>query len=124
MRIIMNSAEDLDISDFNRPGINIESRDPEAHYSAMQMFATSLALCTYSVLASYAEQIQVKADNLAVHMQWRYGQQPFRIDHIEMEIDWPELPESRLEAARRAAEMCTLHNTLAQPPELVTRVNR
>lgn len=124
MHIVMNSAEDLDISDFNQPGINIESNDPEAHYSALQMFATSLALCTYSVLASYAEQIDVKADKLAVHMQWRYAEQPFRIDHIEMEIDWPELPESRLQAAQRAAAMCTLHNTLAQPPDVITQVNR
>ena len=49
MRIIMNSDEDLDITDFTQPGINIESNAPDSHYSALQMFATSLALCTYSV---------------------------------------------------------------------------
>jgi uncharacterized OsmC-like protein len=123
MRIIMNSEEDLDIGDFTKPGINIESTAPDTHYSALQMFATSLALCTYSVLASYAEQIDVSSDNVAVHMAWSYAEEPFRIKQIDMEIDWPELPESRQAAARRAAAMCTIHNTLAHPPEITTRVN-
>ena len=123
MRVIMNSDEDMDISDFNSPGINIETKNTDAHYSALQMFATSLALCTYSVLASYAEQINVSSDKIAVHLQWSYEKDPFRITYIEMDIDWAELPSTRLEAARHAAMMCTLHNTLAHPPEFVTRVN-
>ena len=58
-----------------------------------------------------------------MHLAWSYVEDPFRIKKIDMEIDWPELPESRMGAAWRAAAMCTIHNTLAHPPEILTRVN-
>lgn len=123
MHVIVNSNEDIDISNFTSPDINIEPRDPDTHCSALQMFATSLALCTCSVLTRYAEQIGVDSNDLAMHIQWSYDEGPFRINYIEMGIDWAELPKSGLAAAGRAASLCTPHHTLAHPPGLITCVN-
>lgn len=122
MRVILHTEEDLEFRDFGTPSLEIQPEDPGAHYSALQMFATSLALCTYSILASYAEQIDIPDENLVIRMRWIYAEDPMRVSDIDMDIEWPELPSSRLEAARRAAAHCTIHNTLAHPPRVETRV--
>jgi len=33
-------------------------------------------------------------------------------------FEWPSLPERRLAAAKRVAEMCTVHATLKHPPRV------
>jgi len=124
MRVIMHNENDLELRDFNQPEFEVQAEDPEAHYSALQMFATSMALCTYSVLVAYSEQIDATTDDIVVKIQWSYADDPFRIGAIDMSIDWPQLPESRLAAAKRVAEQCTLHHTLAHPPRVTTSVQR
>lgn len=122
MNVIMRHSEDLELTQFDKPGLNIEQLDPEAHYSAMQMFATAMGLCTYSVLAGYADQHDTPTERMSLRMRWDYAEHPYRIGQFEMEIQWPELPPSRQSAAQRVASKCTLHNTLEQPPQLTTRL--
>lgn len=122
MRILMHSEEDLSIQDFLAPEMTVESHDPEAAFSALQMFATSMALCTFSVLFSYAETIGVDPEPIAIRMRWSYAPNESRIDEIAMDIDWPGLPASRKTAAQRAAASCTVHRTLEHPPVVHTRV--
>ena len=33
-------------------------------------------------------------------------------------FDWPSLPANRVNAAKRVAEMCTVHATLMHPPRI------
>lgn len=123
MHIQMHGESDLTLSGVEAPGFEVEV-DPEvhAHFSALPMFATSLGLCTASVLATYGEQLDVPLEDLRVRVSWTYAEDPYRVDDIDMAITWPSLPESRREAVRRAAEKCTIHNTLHDPPEIETRV--
>ena len=124
MRILLNGATDLTLFELDSPGFEVEvAPGVHAHYSAMQMFANSLALCTASALIAYAEQIDAPTDSLAVRVKWDYVEPPFRIGRIDMQIHWPQLPESRLAAAQRAARHCTLHHTLEHPPVVLTEVN-
>lgn len=122
MNVIMHHSEDLELKQFDEPGLNIEQLDPEAHYSAMQMFATAMGLCTYSVLAGYAEQLDTPTEQMSLRMRWDYVEDPYRIGQFDMEIQWPELPSSKQNAAQRVASKCTLHNTLEHPPHLTTQV--
>ncbi len=122
MNVIMRHSEDLELTQFGEPGLNIEQQDPDAHYSALQMFATAMGLCTYSVLAGYAEQHDTPTDKMSMRMRWDYVEHPYRIGQFDMEVQWPELPSARREVAERAASKCTLHNTLEQPPNLSTRL--
>jgi hypothetical protein len=48
----------------------IESDDPDLSCSALQMHATELALCTYSVLVAYGENIDVDKEETAIDMRW------------------------------------------------------
>ncbi len=124
MKAFLLGSEDIELRALSEPGLEVENRDPEAHYGAVQMFAVSLAMCTGAVLLSYAEQAEAGVDTLAIRVRWQYAEKPFRIGAIDMAIRWPELPASRLEAARRAAAECTLHHTLEQPPRLTTELSR
>ncbi len=124
MKVILHAKEDLEFRDFASPGLDIEPADPQAHFSALQMFATSLALCTYSVLAAYGEHIAVDAAGLRMRLRWSYAEDPYRIGDIAMDIHWPNVPKSRVKAAERAAAQCTLHNTLLHPPAVHTRIAR
>lgn len=125
MRILMHSEEALTVSGFNEPGFHVDAEEhAHAHFSALQMFATSFAVCTASVLVGYGEQIKVNTDSLRIRMTWRVADKPNRISDVRQEVVWPDLPESRVLAAERAAAQCTVHNTLHQPPDVKTSVRR
>ncbi len=124
MRVLLHDETDLELTDVMTPGFEVESSGEEVPFSALQMFATSLALCTLSVLVSWAQHAGTDPSSISIGIRWAYAPKPMRVSEIEMAIRWPDLPPERLEAARRAAEQCTLHHTLAQPPPVVTRVLR
>jgi uncharacterized OsmC-like protein len=124
MKIHMHTEEDLEFTEFAEPAFELVPSSADQQYSALQMFATAMALCTYSVLFGYGENIDTDVERIRIRIRWAYAEHPFRIDRLEMDVHWPELPESRLEAARRAAAHCTLHNTLEHPPRITTTVER
>lgn len=123
MKIYMHTEEDLEFSEFSEATFELVASSSDQHYSALQMFATSLALCTYSVLAEYGDTIDTDTGELSIRVRWEYEQSPFRVGMIDMAVTWPGVPKSRLEAARRAATHCTLHHTLERPPRVITTVN-
>ena len=57
-------------------------------------------------------------DDLAVEVHWKFGDDPHRVSDIGVIFDWPSLPASRVAAAKRAAELCTIHATLTHPPRI------
>jgi uncharacterized OsmC-like protein len=122
MQIALKGESDILLRSFEEPDfeIEIDADDEHVHFSALPMFAASLGLCTASVLGEYARQLEISVEELEVRVRWSYDEDPFRVDSIDMEISWPELPESRRKAAERAAAQCTIHNTLEHPPEIQT----
>jgi uncharacterized OsmC-like protein len=102
--------------------LSVEADSAEMTYSPGHMLASSLAVCTYSVLHSWATNADLAADDLAVEVGYAYVEKPHRIGTMEVSLVWPSLPEGRREAARRAAALCTIHRTLHAPPEITTVV--
>ncbi|HKJ93557.1 MAG TPA: hypothetical protein VJ957_10325 [Longimicrobiales bacterium] len=47
---------------------------------------------------------------------------PYRVDHYDMTLRWPDLSEERREAALRVARHCTVENTLREGAEIHARV--
>jgi uncharacterized OsmC-like protein len=121
MTIVLNAENDLTLQDFSDGELRVHAHDPEVQFGALEMFATSLGLCTFSVVAGYGIQLGVDPSDVTIRLRWRYTEGP-RISDIEMDVAWPSLPRSRLGAAQRAAAKCTLHNTLETPARIVTRV--
>lgn len=124
MKIIQHSDTDISVSLLHQPGFDISSENPESHFGAVHMCVVSLAWCTFSLLASYGQRIETAATDMTIRLQWNYAQRPYRIEKVTMAIHWPQVPESRLDAAMRAAAMCTLHNTMMHGFEIDTTIER
>jgi uncharacterized OsmC-like protein len=101
------------------PGaLTIEAPTADTTYSPFQMLASGLASCTFSVLYSWATHAKIPVADLTIDVQWRFAEDPHRISNIAVIFDWPSLPPSRLAAARRVAELCTIHATLTHSPSV------
>ncbi|MDB4882783.1 MAG: OsmC family protein [Gemmatimonadetes bacterium] len=101
------------------PGpMTIEAISAEMSYSPFHMLASALATCTFSVLYSWATQAKLSIDDLVLDVRWTFGEEPHRVSDLALTFDWPSLPANRVAAARRVAELCTVHATLQHPPKI------
>ncbi len=123
MKLWLCAATEVELSEFADRHLHIEDDAGGEGYGPLQMFAASLALCTASALISYNDNVLgVGVDLLTLRVRWDYAERPKRVGAVQMEIDWPGLPDNRVRAAERAAKSCTVHHTLEQPPRMLTRV--
>ena len=101
------------------PGaLTIEAPSADASYSPFHMLGSSLASCTFSVLSSWATHARIPIDDLTIDVRWRFADDPHRVGDIDVSFKWPSLPANRQTAAKRVAEMCTVHATLMHPPRI------
>ncbi|MEP6690450.1 MAG: OsmC family protein [Gemmatimonadaceae bacterium] len=121
MKITLLSDHALRAED--QPGpLTIEAESAEMVYSPFHMVASGLAVCTFSVLQSWASHAKLDAAGLTVAIGWTFAEDPHRVGEYEVRIVWPALPEARRAAAVRAAELCAVKNTLAHPPAIRAEV--
>ena len=107
------------------PGpLTIEAQSAEQSYSPFHMLASGLATCTFSVMHSWATHADLRAEDLAIEVRWTFADDPQRVGEIALTFEWPSLPERRLAAAKRVAEMCTVHATLRHPPQVTIEAAR
>jgi len=105
------------------PGpMTIEADSPNQLYSPFHMLASSLAFCTFSVLASWASNAKLESGDIVVEVKWTFAEDPHRVGELSMSIEWPSLPEPRRSAASRVADLCAVHATLTHPPTINTVV--
>lgn len=105
------------------PGpMTIEALQADQLYSPFHMLGSGLAFCTYSVLASWASNAKLEADDIVIEVKWAFAEEPHRVGTIDMKVEWPSLPAARQAAAKRVAEMCAIHASLHHPPALSTTV--
>ena len=101
------------------PGsLTIEAESAEQPYSPFHMLGSSLAVCTYTILSSWASHASINADSLTIDVSWTFAEKPHRVDAMKLTFAWPDLPPTRLEAAKRAALLCTVHATLSHSPTI------
>lgn len=98
--------------------MTIEAPSADTTYSPFHMLGTSLATCTFSVIQSWATHAKIPLDDLVIDVRWKFGEDPHRVSDIAVTFDWPSLPPNRVAAARRVAELCTVHATLHHPPHV------
>lgn len=121
MKITLVSEAGIRLEPIAGP-MTIEAESADQLYSPFHMLASSLAFCTYSVLASWASSAKLKSDDIAIEMRWAFAENPHRIGEIDMKIEWPSLPPARQAAASRVADLCATRATLIHPPAIRTVV--
>ena len=115
MKITLLSDDAIRLEPTTGP-LTIEAMSEEQQYSPFHMLASSLAYCTFSVLYACATHADLSADDLTIEVRWTFADDPHRVGSVALDFAWPSLPEKRLPAAHRVAEMCTVHATLLHPP--------
>ena len=98
--------------------MTIEASSAEMAYSPFHMLASSLATCIFSVINSWATHAKIPVDDLVIDVKWTFGDEPHRVSDFAVTFDWKSLPPNRVAAARRVAELCTVHATLHHPPHI------
>lgn len=121
MKITLLTDERIRLEGEGGP-LTIEAESPDQSYSPFHMVASGLASCVYSVLHSWGGNAGLPVEDLAIEVGWSFAEAPYRVGTYEVELVWPSLPPERRAAAERAAHLCTVHQTLLNPPEISTRV--
>jgi uncharacterized OsmC-like protein len=118
MKLILESDEAVLLEAGESPGLEIEPAQETIALSPFHLLAASLAICTYSVLWGWAQHAQLGVADLQLRGGWSFAESPKRVGSIALQLRWPSLPPERWSAALRAAELCTIHATLAHPPDM------
>jgi uncharacterized OsmC-like protein len=101
------------------PGpLTVDAPAPDAAVTPYQLVAGGLAACTYAIMASWAEQAKLTADDLTIEVTWGFVEKPHRLGNLDLRFDWPSLPAERLEAAKRVAARCPVHLSFEHAPAL------
>ncbi len=96
------------------PGpLTVDAESADRQFSPYHMVAGGLAVCTFSVLASWATHANIPIDDLVIEVTWTFAERPHRVGSMGLSFRWKSLPPNRLEAATRAANLCPVHTTLA-----------
>jgi uncharacterized OsmC-like protein len=117
MKIILLSDDAIRLEPIAGP-MTIEAIDAGQSYSPFHMLASGLATCTFSVMYAWATHASLDIDDLAIEVHWTFAENPHRVEAMHLTFEWPSLPQKRYAAAKRVAEMCTIHATLHNPPTI------
>ena len=118
MKITLLSEESIRLEGAGGP-LTIEAESVEQIYSPFHMLASGLAVCTHSILASWANNAKLNADDLSIEVGWSFAEKPHRVGDIRLTFDWPSLPGERMETAKRVAALCPIHATFHHAPNVV-----
>lgn len=117
MKILLTSAESLRLEPTSGQ-LTIEAPAPDLSYGPFHMLGSSLAVCTFSVLQSWATNKSLGVDDLRVDVSWSFVEHPHRVGAMTVKLEWPSLAIDMWPRALRVANLCGVHNTLTHPPEI------
>lgn len=123
MKVHLFAEKEVHLSDLEGDGIEVTLEKDAFYYGAIAMFVTSLGKCTYAVLSNYAMRLDLDPNEIKIQLIWDYQYDPTVISKIDMEINWPSLPETRKQAVERTSHKCTVHNTIRSCVDVSVLVN-
>jgi uncharacterized OsmC-like protein len=114
VKITLTGEDTIRLEPIDGP-MTIEAPTPDRQFSPFHMLGSSLAYCTFSVLYSWATHADLSIDGMYIDVAWKFSEEPHRVNDMKLTFHWPSLPPGRLNAAKRVAAMCTVHETLLHP---------
>ncbi len=91
----------------------------------VELFTASLGACMAMHIAKYCETAKLPHQGFEIDLDFQVVNGPLRVGSVMVDIRLPaEFPESRVEAAKRAAQQCTVKNTLKETTSVDVEVYR
>ena len=86
--------------------------------SPAELLAGSLGTCIAMMVQGYCQRHGYDGD-VSVSLTMELAADPKRIGRIVVDLELPDgVPDDRIEAIKRVAERCPIHETLRNPPGL------
>jgi len=90
----------------------------DAGPSPVELLAGSLGACIAMMVQSYCQRHGYDGD-VDVSLTLELADAPKRIEGIVVDVGLPDsVPEDKIDAIRRMAERCPIHETLRNPPRV------
>jgi putative redox protein len=85
----------------------------------VETFIASLAGCIGLFAARFCQRHGISPEGLAIRVEWDYADRPHRVGKIIVRVDLPARLEPEMNTRlRKVLEGCTIHQSLARPPEV------
>lgn len=117
MKVLLTGSESLRVEPTSGQ-LTIEAPTSDMSYGPFHMLGSSLAMCTFSVLQSWATNRNLGVDDLRIDVSWSFVEQPHRVGAMKVTLEWPSLAADMWPRALRVANLCGVHNTLTHPPAI------
>lgn len=89
----------------------------------VELLPASLGTCVALYVQRFLATRSIDASGLSVQVTAVGAANPNRLARFDVDVNIPGgVPEKYREAVKRAAEGCTVHHTLAQPPEITVAI--
>ena len=84
-----------------------------------ELFVASLASCVGFYVRRYLARHDLPTAGLTVRAHYSFGARPARVSSVQIDLELPDgVPSERIGALLAVASHCTVHNSLAEPPEV------
>ena len=88
-----------------------------------ELFVAGLASCVAFYARRYLTRHQLPTEGLAVTADFTMATRPARVSEVRIDVQVPDgVPADRRDALLAVASHCTVHNSLAQPPEVTVKL--
>ena len=99
--------------------LSVEDGGRDAGMAPAEMLAGSLGACVAMMVQAYCDARGYTDGNVAVCVTLEMANDPKRVGGFAIDVELPEgIPEERMDALKRVAELCPVHETLRTPPRI------
>lgn len=97
----------------------------DAAPSPAELLAGSLGACIAMKVQCYCDAHGYNGGEVGVNLAVELAGRPSRVSGIVVDVVLPEsVPPERWDAVKRVAELCTIHETLREPPRVDIDITR
>ena len=91
----------------------------DAGMAPAEMLAGSLGACVAMMVQGYCDARGYTDGDVAVCVTLEMADSPKRVGGFAIDVELPDgIPEEKMVALRRVAELCVIHETLRNPPRI------